>query len=251
MSGRLRRFYYVGAYYLSWLVFGLVGVTLNFCCLLLLVFPRRAGLAAKTRRVIRRLFDWWLRWLHMTGVVQVCWHGFEGVVLSGRTVYVANHPTLVDAPFLLARLPDAICIFKPALMRNPAIGPAAIMADYPCGISGVDVVRDAAAQLKNGCSLLIFPEGTRTARDRVLGTFKPGFALIAERAGVPVRAITIRSTGELCTRERPWWRAPSVLPSKIDIALGPEWLPDPNRRPLELTAEVQRQIEIILSEPSA
>jgi len=56
--------------------------------------------------------------------------------LRGPAVYVANHPGLLDATFILARLPDTICIFKPALIRNPAMGPAAIMAEYASGESG-------------------------------------------------------------------------------------------------------------------
>jgi 1-acyl-sn-glycerol-3-phosphate acyltransferase len=247
----VRRAYYLALFYASWLVFGLVGLILNLFCLPLLLLPRRRRPGRQTRALIRFLFDWWLRWLHMSRVADVHWHGFEGRVLAPGTIYVANHPSLMDATFLLARLPDAICIFKPALMKNPAIGPAAIMAEYASGISGVDVIRYAAEQVQAGCSLLIFPEGTRTGADRLIGQCKPGFALIAERAQAPVRLITIQTSGDLCTRERPWWRAPVVLPSRVDITLGEQWLPDPVRRAHELTAIVQQQFETSLAKSPA
>lgn len=241
MTAMLIRIYYVFAYYLSWLVFGCVGLGLNLICAPMLLLPRRPERARKVRRVIRNLFIWWLRWLHMVGVVRISWYGFEGVELSKGTVYVANHLTLVDAPFLLAKLPDPICIFKPSLMRNPAIGPAAIMADYASGVNGVDVIRTASEHVAGGGSLLIFPEGTRAGSAEVMGRFKAGFALVAERAQAPVRLITIRSTGELCTRERPWWIAPSKLPSRIDLTLGKLWLPDASRRAAAFTKEVEAE----------
>ncbi len=251
MIALIRRLYYVFAYYLSWLVFGLVGLSLNLVCAPMLLLPHSLERAEKVRRAIQSLFKWWLRWLHMVGVVQVAWHGFEETPLRSGTVYVANHPTLVDATFLLAKLPDTICIFKPSLMRNPTLGPAAIMADYASGITGVDVIRTAAQHVIAGGSLLIFPEGTRTGDGVVVGSFKGGFALVAERAKAPVRLISIRSTGELCTRERPWWLAPSSLPTRIDLTLEREWLPDATRRASALAAEVEQESYARLSGASS
>ena len=121
--------YYVAAYYASWVVFLAVGLALNLVCAPLLLLPHRDTYGPRTRRVIRNLFDFWVRWFHASRVLQITWTGFDAPLTPG-TVYIANHPTLLDATFLLARLPDAICIFKPALMHNPAIGPAALMAGY-------------------------------------------------------------------------------------------------------------------------
>lgn len=242
MKARLLRIYYVCAYYLSWLVFGLVGLILNLVCAPMLLLPHSSGRARGVRRAITTLFQAWLKWLHMVKVARVSWHGFEGADLSGGTVFVANHPTLVDATFLLARLPDTICIFKSSLMKNPAIGPAAIMADYASGSSGVDVIRYAGEHVKKGGSILIFPEGTRTGENQVVGAFRAGFALIAERAQAPVQLISIRSSGQLCTRERPWWRAPSILPARIDLTLERQWWPDATRRPAVLNEEVEQEV---------
>src|SRR3954463_960096 len=93
----LRRTYLVTAYYASWILFFIVGTALNLVCLPLLLLPRRAHRGTGTRAVIRWLFDGWLKWMHFTGVVNVCWNGFDGAALEVGTVYIANHPTLVDA----------------------------------------------------------------------------------------------------------------------------------------------------------
>ncbi|HLP00965.1 MAG TPA: lysophospholipid acyltransferase family protein [Opitutaceae bacterium] len=242
----IRRAYYVAAYYASWAVFGAVGVLLNVASLPLLLLPRTPTGGASMRRVIRALFDFWLRWMHATGVVRVTWRGFERPLAPGA-VFIANHPTLVDATFLLARLPDAICIFKPALMRNPAIGPAAVLAGYASGVPGVDLVREVAAKIAAGQSLLVFPEGTRTDPGRSLNPLRPGFALIAARAAAPVQLFTIRASEGLVPRGRAWWKPPIELPGWVEISLDRCWDHDANRSPADLTEEVQRHLSTQLA----
>jgi len=193
------------------------------------------------RAVIRRLFELWVWWFNTSDVVRIRWRGFEEP-LAGGTIFVANHPTLIDAPILLARLPDTICIFKPALMRNPAIGPPAIMAGYVAGEPGVDLVREIAEKVALGRSLLVFPEGTRTDPGLVLGSFKPGFALIAARARASVQLVVIRSTPELVTRGRPWWLAPTIQPSTLEFTLDRRWEYDPERTPTQLTTEIEQHL---------
>ena len=236
---RLGKHYYRLMYYASWLVFGLVGLGLNVACAVLLPLPRTPWLQKRTRASIGQLFRLWSRWLHATGIVRVRWIGFPDVLRTG-TVYIANHPTLVDATMLLCRLPDTFCIFKPALMRNPCIAPAAIMAGYEVGNRHVDTLRAAAAKVASGQSLLVFPEGTRTAPGTPLGRIKPGFALLARRAHAPVQLLLIRSSPGLVTRCRPWWKLPEVLPGSIDITYDRCWEDSPGQRPGEFSSQVEQ-----------
>jgi 1-acyl-sn-glycerol-3-phosphate acyltransferase len=247
LKRRFIRAWLVGLYYLSWLVFGSVGVLLNIGCMVLLLFPFREAMGPAVRSTIKGLFDAWLRWLHATRIVSVTWKGFEGEELAPGTVYIANHPSLVDATLILARLPDAVCIFKPALMRNPAIGPAAVMAGYVKGDTGLDLIKAAAAKVAAGQSLLVFPEGTRTAEGTALGRMKPGFALIADRARAPVRLMIVRASPELGVRGRPWWPAPSVLPGSFEISLDRLWPYVPGRPAAELTQSIEQRICEVLA----
>jgi 1-acyl-sn-glycerol-3-phosphate acyltransferase len=246
MMQALRRAYLVFAYYLSWLLFGLVGLGLNIACMPLLFAPRRERFAPRVRTAIRVLFGLWVRWQHASMVVDVVFSGFDAPLSSG-TIFVANHPTLVDATFLLSRLPEAICIFKPALMHNPAIGPAAVMAGYAVGDAGVDTIRAAAGEVAAGQSLLIFPEGTRTDPGEILRPLKGGFALIAARARAPVQLVVIRATRDLAARGMPWWRAPSRLPARVEFTLDRRWEFDPHLHAAALTAQVERRLRDALS----
>ncbi len=242
MRRRLTRIRWVTVYYLSWAVFGSVGLLLNVGCMVLMPLPRREAFGPAVRAAIRRLFAAWIAWLHATGVVDVTWTGFEADSLPTGTVYIANHPTLIDATLILARLPDAVCIFKPSLMSNPAIGPAAAMAGYVRGDTGLDLIRAAASRVAAGKSLLVFPEGTRTAEGTVLGRMKPGFALIADRAQAPVALIIVSASPGLVTRGRPWWPAPDVLPGRVSVMLDRTWPYQPGRSAEELTQSVEGRI---------
>ncbi len=251
MRHRITRIRCVALYYLSWVVFGTVGILLNLGCMLLMVLPKRIAPEPAVRATIQRLFGAWLKWLHAMRVIMVEWRGIEEGTLLPGTVYIANHPTIVDATLILARLPDAVCIFKPSLMRNPAIGPAAVMAGYVRGDTGLDLIKAAAAKVAAGQSLLVFPEGTRTAPGTLLGTMKPGFALIADRARAPVRLVVVRASPDLGTRGRRFWPAPSVLPGAMELSFDRVWPYEPGRSAAELTLEVERRIFEVLGKDFA
>lgn len=244
----ITRFYYCVMYYASWCWFGLVGLGLNLVCAVLLVLPRTQRLQRGVRRVIRSLFDFWVRWFHFSGVLKIRWNGFPEELPDG-TVYIANHPSLLDATILLARLPDAFCIFKPALMRNPCIAPAAIMGGYVSGGRYVDTIREAAEKVSEGLSLLVFPEGQRTNPGTTLGSFRPAFALVATRANAPIHTFVIRSSAGMVTRGRPWWMPPPVLPATLEITSDRIWPADQECHPRDLATEIENYLRNRLPDP--
>ncbi len=246
LSRRLLRIYHYPANIVSWALFAAVGLSLNFVSALLMLSRNRERHGPAVRSAMRRLFSAWCGWLHATRLIYVRFHGFTPDALAGPAVYIANHPGLLDATFILARLPDAICIFKPAIMRNPVLGPAAKMAGYVSGDSGVDLIRDVSSRVADGRSLLIFPEGTRTVPGTQLNPLKPGFALIATRAGAPIRVIIVRSPPDLVPKGWSWWRAPQ-FPSLVDITLLTELMPEPGENAAALTARATREIASALA----
>ena len=242
----LRRIYYVLAGHLSWLLFGGVSLVLNFACAVLLLLPGRERRGAAVRKTICRLFAAWCAWLHASRQIYVTWRGFTPEAMAGPAVYIANHPSLLDATFILARLPDAICIFKPAVMNNPALGPAAILAGYASGNAGVDLIRDVAARVAAGRSLLVFPEGTRSLDHVTLRPLRPGFALIAARAKVPVRLLLVRAPKDLVPKGNPWWRIPQ-FPSHVEITLFAELQPGPAEKAADVTVRATELLSTALA----
>jgi putative phosphoserine phosphatase/1-acylglycerol-3-phosphate O-acyltransferase len=70
-----------------------------------------------------------------------------------------------------------------------------------------------ARRLRDGVSILLFPEGTRMPTP-TLGRFKKGAFHIARQAGVPIVPIVLRNTGELA-----WRRSLFVNPGTVEVAV--------------------------------
>ena len=210
---------HAAAFYGSLLGFGAWALTFNLLSFASAWLPRTPALERFFQHQIQRQVAIFLRWLAFVDVVRVEYRGWENV-RDERAVWVANHPGLLDAFYLLARVPRAFCIFKPAVRRNPLLSAAAQRAGYLGNDTGVELVRGALARIAHGASLIVFPEGTRTSPGTALGPLRPGFALIARRARVPVQLVRISPDGALLTKGRPWWTLPQ-LPVRVVVQAGP------------------------------
>lgn len=140
--------------------------------------------------VIRCLFQLWLDMSIRLGVFDIQFP--EAAKLSEmRGVIIApNHPTMLDAIILLSIVPKTVCIMRASFKRSPFLGGAAVLAGFVTNDAGPALIRQGVDKIRGGENLLIFPEGTRTARTAV-NAFKNGFALIAARSGAPVQTVFI------------------------------------------------------------
>lgn len=220
------------AYYVTLLLFGAVGLAVNAACLPAGLLPPKLRPEPFFQRVLHRCFQFFLWWMRTIRVGFVRFDpGFA--TLPRKVVLVANHPGLTDITFLLARLPEALCIFKPSIRANPILGMAAVRAGYVISSDGVDAIRAAVDKVRAGNTLIVFPEGTRTPAGKSLGTLRPGFALIAQRAEVPVQLLYLDYDGHVLTKHTSWWR-PQPLPFRASVEVGPLIYPTPEMRPIEL-----------------
>ena len=211
--------YFIPIYFGTLLLFAAGGFELCVLGLLAGVLPASERSERFFQRLIHRHLAFFHWWCDLTRLVHVRYSGFEPGLAGGR-VLVANHPAMIDITCLLARLPGAVCIFKPAIRRNPVLGAAARRAGYLGSDGGHDLVRQAAEKTAAGHTLVIFPEGTRTPPGGDLLAFKPGFVLIARRARVPIQLVRITTDSDLLTKGVAWWRLPR-LPARVEVTAGP------------------------------
>jgi 1-acyl-sn-glycerol-3-phosphate acyltransferase len=122
-------------------------------------------------------------------VGQVQWIGAEAL-LRGPVLVVANHPSLIDTPLLLAKLPQADFIVSPDWLRFGLLRPVVANADYLRAEDGAAVVRQAVERLRAGHSVVVYPEGSRTPVEG-LRRFQRGAAHIALRAGCDIVPVCI------------------------------------------------------------
>ena len=185
------------------------------------------------RAVIARAYRSFWATAHACGMLQIEASALDALHGEpGGLIVAANHPTMLDALVLVARLPRGVCIMKADLMHNVFLGAGARFARYICNDSPHAVVRRAVGCLREGAQLVMFPEGTRTTR-APLNPFQGGFALIARRAGVPVQTVFIDTTSPYLGKGWPLWRLPPV-PIEFSVRLGRRFEPG-----ADLAASVQ------------
>lgn len=133
-------------------------------------------------------------------------------------IIAANHPSMLDALILVARLPRSACIMKADLMRNVFLGAGARLARYIRNDSARGMVRLAVQDLQDGGQLVIFPEGTRTTQ-RPVNPFGSAAPLIAKLAKAPIQTVFIDTDSPYLGKGWPIWRLPP-LPIVFRVRLG-------------------------------
>ena len=148
----------------------------------------------------------------------------------GGLILAANHPSMLDAMVIVARLPRGVCVMKAELLGNPFLGAASRLARYIANDSSRSIVRESVRALGEGGQLVLFPEGTRTVRWPVNG-LKPGIALIARMANVPIQTVIIETDSPYLTKGWPLLRPPPK-PIRVTARLGERFAPDADHRAL-------------------
>jgi 1-acyl-sn-glycerol-3-phosphate acyltransferase len=197
---------------LSFVTFGLGGTLLSLTLfpVLRLVSPDKAVAQRRINAALRRVMGLFIWFMKSLGLLTYELHGLDRLVRPGQLI-VANHPTLIDVVFMLWLTPDAGCVVKRALWRNPALRWPVIWAGYIPNSEGAELVQDCVRVFESGRSLLVFPEGTRSVPGKPLA-LKRGAAQIALASRADVLPVTIVCDVPFLTRGSHWYRVPPRRP---------------------------------------
>jgi 1-acyl-sn-glycerol-3-phosphate acyltransferase len=161
---------------------------------------------------------------------------------AGPFIFASNHESALDIWVLVERLPRNVrFIAKEELFRIPIFGwymrlGGHVPVDRRDHARAVASLARAAVRVRNGTSLIVFPEGTRS-RDGRIHAFKKGPFAIAAQSGVPVVPVAITGAGAVTPKD-----LLHVYPGPVRVTFGtPVRAADfPGRD--ELLREVRRQI---------
>lgn len=193
----------------SFAVFGMGGLLLRLAWFPLLArcfWLSRQQETRWARLAVHHTFRWFVRLMRTLGVLSFEIRGLERLNRDGLLI-LANHPTLIDVVFLISLLPNADCIVKGSLARNPFTRGPVRAADYICNDSGAAMLEDCRHSLQQGGNLIVFPEGTRTTPD-VPPLLQRGAANIAIRCERDITPVHIRCRPLTLTKGLPWWKVP-------------------------------------------
>jgi 1-acyl-sn-glycerol-3-phosphate acyltransferase len=139
---------------------------------------------------------------------------------AGPLIFASNHESALDIWVLVRLLPRIVrFLAKAELFRIPVFGWYLRLGGHVPVNRGrrgqaIAALRAAAARVRAGSSLIVFPEGTRS-RDGRVQPFKQGPFALALEAGVPVVPVAVSGSGAV---------TPSgliaVWPGTIRVAVG-------------------------------
>lgn len=168
---------------------------------------------------VHKVANLWGRILLMLCSTRVQVIGQENILRSKPQVFMANHQSDFDILITLAHVPGQFrWIAKKELFTIPVFGQAMRGAGYieidrqnhEKALQSLDL---AALRIRQGKSVMTFPEGTRS-RNGEIKPFKQGTFYLAIQSGVPIVPISIIGSGEIMPK-----RSLKIKPGRIKLVI--------------------------------
>lgn len=198
------------------LLVGITAVIATPLLTLLLVIAKLFRVPDRVGSVYDNIPRWWARALLWSAGVDVRVAGADWIGDGSPRIFVGNHVSWFDVLAIAAVLPRGKYVAKAELFRIPVFGHAIRW------IGMIEIEREnrqaafvslerAAAKIKEGNPVVVFPEGTR-AGGYALRPFKKGPFVLAITTGVPIAPMVIHGTIERM-RKGSW----TIRPGTIDV----------------------------------
>jgi len=196
---------------------------------------------------LRKIICWLLKKLTVTNFI-----GTENIPLTGGMLIATNHMSRMDIPvlFLTPNRPDMTALVTTKYLKYPLIRWFIVTAQ---GIwldretADFGAFRTAVNALNQGMAIGIAPEGTRST-DAQLLEGKPGTALLALRAGVPILPVALSGTEDAFAKLKRF-KKPHITAQYGKLIPAPKLDRDNREGQLQdLTDEIMCQIAAMLPE---
>jgi 1-acyl-sn-glycerol-3-phosphate acyltransferase len=163
----------------------------------------------------------WTRLILTIGGVAVRVNGLSQINPKQQYVFMVNHQSNIDIPVLIQSLAafQLRWIAKRELLWVPFFGWAMraakhITVDRSGRFDALGSLKKAQERMKDGISLVVFPEGTRSSDGNLL-PFKRGGFLLAAKSQTPIVPVTITGSGAILPKGD--WR---IRGGKIEVTVG-------------------------------
>lgn len=193
------------------------------------------------QRIISALLRFWKWYSERTGIMECDLRDAAKFGDARGTIFVANHPSLMDGLMLATVIPRAVCVMRGGLRADPAFSSLSRLAGYLPGTTGSALVRTGIKRLAEGDNLIIFPEGSRS-RGNTPDPFRGGFALISSLSGAPIQTLHIKFEGEYFRKGRSLF-LPARFPVRLTFVAGKHHVPREGESAKALAARVEADFQ--------
>lgn len=182
-----------------------IAIWVVFATLVLGLTVMMVSLFIKSGNPIHRIARFWGRSILVVSRIKVTVDGLSSIDPQRPYIYMPNHQSNFDIPVLLGHLTVQFrWLAKMELFKIPIFGHAMRKAGYISidrnnRESAFKSLERAAEKIRNGVSVLIFPEGTRS-RDGRIQPFKKGGFVMAIESGVPIVPVIISGARAIMTK---------------------------------------------------
>jgi 1-acyl-sn-glycerol-3-phosphate acyltransferase len=178
------------------------------------------GLVDRSGEGIISIVGIWARWVCRICGLQVEAQGAKGVDSSHPCIFMPNHQSALDIVVLIATIPSSFrFVAKQEMAAIPVFGWGMALgghifvnrADRP---KAIESLRQAEEKIRQGATVILFPEGTRSCTGE-LAEFKRGGFRLAIGAQVPIVPVSISGT-----RNRLPKKSLQVEPGEVKVVYG-------------------------------
>lgn len=151
--------------------------------------------------------------------VKVEVHGEENVPKDEAVLYIGNHRSLFDTVITYARCPRLTgYVSKDSMLKVPFLRIwmkrlHCLFLDRTDIKAGMKMILTGIDQIKNGISMCIFPEGTRSLSEieTEMLPFKEGSFKMAEKTGCPIIPMAMVHTADIFEKHIPFVKRTRVI----------------------------------------
>lgn len=167
---------------------------------------------------VRKIFYLWSKFTIETIGIELEVSGLENIPKE-TCVFIGNHSSILDIPILLYTVDRNLgFIAKKEMMKIPIIGywlekTKSVPLDRDNPRSAIKSINDGINNINEGCSMVIFPEGTRS-KDGKVGEFKKGSLKLATKSKVPIVPVSIDRASRAFEDNR------KFMPTRIKVVFG-------------------------------
>lgn len=170
---------------------------------------------------INKVVQDWARDLLRVAGVKYNVKGLENIPKDRAVLFTSNHQGNFDIPLMITQLGQTNpLVAKISLENMPFISNwmklfDCLFIDRENARQSLGVFSKAEKIIKEGRSIIIFPEGTRS-KGKELGTFKEGAFKIAIKSGAPVVPVAIDGSYKVMEANGFW-----IRPAEVNITILP------------------------------
>ena len=222
-----------------------VGTAISLCTLACSSAAIAASFFDPRGRLIDGISRTWAFFILKAAGAQITVSGDEHLEPGRPYIVISNHASHFDVPVLVRAMSGLQLrwVAKKELLKVPVFGWAIqraghIIIDRSDRNAAFESMRHAGERIRNGTSVMVFAEGTRSVDGR-MGPFKKGGFILAREVEVPILPVTIIGSWRIHRKDS--WR---IHPGTIDVVIGPPVDPseDASGKMEELIEGVRRTI---------